>query len=77
MKSENASELARVISDDKHFDRQGKQGRDRLERFLPPPKLSVAEWAGQERVLSSESSAQVGNGEPSLHRTCRPDGCHQ
>ena len=27
---------------------------------MPPPKLSVSEWADQERVLSTESSAQPG-----------------
>ncbi len=28
--------------------------------FLPPPDLTVSEWADQERVLSSESSAEPG-----------------
>ena len=40
---------------------KAKKARKRqAKRFLPPPKLSVAEWAGQERVLSSESSALSG-----------------
>ena len=30
------------------------------KRFLPPPKLSVAEWADAERILSAEASAMPG-----------------
>ena len=34
--------------------------RKQAKRFLPPPKLSVAEWADAERILSAEASAMPG-----------------
>ena len=34
--------------------------RKQAKRFLPPPKLSVAEWSDAERILSPEASAMPG-----------------
>ena len=34
--------------------------KKQAKRYLPPPKLTVAEWSDQERILSSESSAMAG-----------------
>ena len=34
--------------------------KKQAKRFLPPPKLSVAEWADAKRILSAEASAMPG-----------------
>jgi Bacteriophage tail assembly protein len=60
MKSENAYQSLPELSVTTSTWIARKARKKQARRFLPPPKLSVSEWADQERVLSTESSAQPG-----------------